>query len=222
VLSRAAVLALVAAVPLGALTVLAGCGGSEAGAGNVKTNPPAASASTVKLDAPGTLEPAKQAPEIALRNYTGQPVRLSQYRGKAVLLTFIYDHCPDTCPLIVSKLHAALEVLGSKASEVQIVAVSVDPIGDTPKTVKAFLKVHQMTGRMDYLIGSEKQLAPVWKEYDISASGSPDSREAPEHRTVSHTALVYGITAKGRWLALYDDVFKPSEIAHDVPLLASQ
>jgi protein SCO1 len=191
---------------------LAGCGGAQA---------TGTATGSAKLLAPGEITPPKQAPQIALRDWTGRPVRLSQLRGKAVLLTFIYDHCPDTCPLIVAKLHQALVELGPKASEVQIVAVSVDPVGDTPQTVRAFLAEHQMLGRMDYLIGSRKQLAPVWNAYDISASASPEGRESPAHRRVSHTALVYGITGKGRELALFDAQFKPSEIAHDVPLLAS-
>ncbi len=206
-LGRSAAAILTAAV---VTIALGGCGGSGSGA-----------ATNAKLDALGEIRPPKQAAEIALRNWNGHPVRFAQYRGKAVLLTFIYDHCPDTCPLIVSKLHQVLVELGPKASEVQIVAVSVDPRGDTPKTVKAFLTEHQMLGRMDYLIGSKRQLAPVWKAYNIDVGGTPEQRENPETRTVSHTALVYGITGKGRQLALYDSLFKPSEIVHDVPLLAS-
>jgi protein SCO1 len=193
------------------LAAFAGCGGTQA----------SGKAAGAKLDAPGEIMPPRPAPEIALRDWTGRPVRLSELRGKAVLLTFIYDHCPDTCPLIVSKLHQALVELGPKASDVQVVAVSVDPVGDTPKTVRAFLIEHQMLGRMDYLIGSYKQLAPLWKAYGIASSASPENRENPAHRRVSHTALVYGITGKGRELALYDPQFKPSEIVHDVPLLAS-
>lgn len=215
--SHAAVLS-IATLLLAAATAVAGCGGQASAGGTTHTT---SSVLTAKLDAPGFIEPARQAPEIVLHNYTGQLVRLSQFRGKAVLLTFIYDHCTLTCPILVSKLHTVLELLGAKTKDVQIVAVSVDPIGDTPKTVKAFLAKHQMTGRMDYLIGSRKQLAPIWKEYDISAEGTPDARESPENRTVSHTALIYGITGSGQWLALYNEPVKPSEMAHDVPLLAS-
>jgi protein SCO1/2 len=199
----------ISAVAIMAMAVV-GCGGSGGGG-----------AASARLDA-SEIQPPRPAPEIALRDWTGRPVRLSRYRGKAVLLTFIYDHCPDTCPLIVSKLHQTLLELGSKASDVQIVAVSVDPVGDTPKTVKAFLTEHQMLGRMDYLIGSRKQLAPIWKAYDVSVGGTPESREDPAHRTVSHTAVIYGITGSGKELTLYDQLFKPSEAAHDVPLLASR
>jgi protein SCO1/2 len=196
------------AVMLVVAAAVVGCGGGGATANS-------------KLDLQGEIRPAKQAPEIALRDWTGRPVRLAQYRGKAVLLTFVYDHCPDTCPLIVSKLHQALVELGPSASKAQIVAVSVDPVGDTPKTVRAFLTERQMLGRMDYLIGSKKQLAPVWKAYGIDVGGSPERRESPRNRTVSHSAIIYGITGRGKELSLYDQLFKPSEVAHDVPLLAS-
>jgi protein SCO1/2 len=192
-----------------AVVALSGCGGGSGGA------------ASAKLDASEFLPP-RPAPEIALRDWSGRPVRLSRYRGKAVLLTFIYDHCPDTCPLIVSKLHQTLVELGSKASDVKIVAVSVDPVGDTPATVKKFLIEHQMLGRMDYLIGSRRQLVPFWKAYGVGVGGTPESREDPARRAVSHTAVIYGITGSGKELTLYDQLFKPSEAAHDVPLLASR
>src|ERR1700676_4047253 len=115
----------------------------------------------VKIPAPAQLQSAT--PQFALRDSLGHLVRLSQFKGKAVVLTFIYDHCPDTCPLIVANLHNALVKLCAAASRLQIVAVSVDPRGDTAATVNAFLAAHQMTGRMEYLIGNFKQLAPVWR-----------------------------------------------------------
>src|SRR5438552_5847225 len=136
-----------------ALAVVAGCGGSKPHPSTSRS----LSSLDDKLAAPASLRAAT--PQFALRDSLGHRVRLSQFRGKAVLLTFIYDHCPDTCPLIVGNLHTALVRLGSQAGKVQIVAVSVDPKGDTPKTVNKFLAAHEMTGRMRYLIGSFKQLA---------------------------------------------------------------
>lgn len=205
--SRAGSPALALAAAAVAVAVAAGCGG-----GGTTT--------TARLRAAGEVEPPRPAPEIALHNWNGQPVRLAGYRGKAVLVTFIYDHCPDTCPLIVSKLHQALSELGPKAAEAQVVAVSVDPKGDTPTTVRRFLRAHEMLGRMDYLIGSTRQLAPVWQAYGIAVNASPKSRESPAGRGVSHSALVYGITGSDKELALYDPLFKPSQISHDVPILA--
>jgi protein SCO1 len=192
-----------------ACAALAGCGSSQ-------TPAPAASplaSLDVKLQAPAQLRAST--PQFALRDSLGHLVRLSQFRGKSVLLTFIYTHCPDVCPLIVANLHNALLKLGPAATKLQIIAISVDPRGDTPGSVRAFLAAHEMTGRMEYLIGSFAQLAPVWRAYGIAVQGSPDKRE------VSHSAFVYGITGRGSALVLYPPTFEPTWVAHDAPLLAA-
>jgi protein SCO1 len=169
------------------------------------------------FDAAAVLEPPKAAPALALRNYLGQPVNIDSYRGKVVLVTFLYTTCPDVCPLITSDLRVALNELGpAKASKVQVIAVSVDPRVDTPKSVAAFLSRHEMTGRMQYLIGSVKELARVWKAWGVGSE-----QEVNQPQFVNHTGVVYGVTASGKRLTLYLSSFQPSEIVHDVPLLAA-
>ena len=161
--------------------------------------------------------PLKPAPPLSLRNSLGKPVSLAQFKGKAALVTFIYTHCPDVCPLIVSHLHTAQAELGREARKLRIIAVSTDPRGDTPKTVAAFLSAHQMTGRMEYLIGSRKQLGRVWKDWNIVARPAKSGRDL-----VEHSALIYGISASGKVTTLYPANFTPAQIVHDVPILASQ
>jgi protein SCO1 len=167
----------------------------------------------------GELSPPKPTPPLSLRNYLGQRVNIDQYRGKALLVTFLYTHCPDVCPLITANLRIAQNLMGPKvAARTQIIAVSVDPRGDTPQTVAAFLKVHGMTGRMQYLIGSPRELGRVWEAWGVGSE-----RDAQQPDIVNHSALVYGVTASGKLRTVYiGSSFKPSEIAHDVPLLASQ
>jgi protein SCO1/2 len=166
----------------------------------------------------GTLAlPAQQAPPIHLRNYLGKPVTLSEYRGKAVLVTFLYANCPTVCPLIASNLRVALNMLGRRDSQVQVIAVSVDPRGDTPANVARFVREHGMLGRMQYLIGSAAELAPTWAAWHVGSS-----REVGQPDLVAHSALVYGISASGRLTTIYPATFEPSEIAHDVPKLAAQ
>ena len=166
----------------------------------------------------GTLAlPAEQAPPIHLRNYLGRPVTLSEYRGKAVLVTFLYANCPTVCPLITSNLRVALNMLGRRDSEVQVIAVSVDPRGDTPANVARFVSEHGMTGRMQYLIGSAAELAPTWAAWHVGSS-----REVGQPDLVAHSALVYGISAGGRLTTIYPATFEPGEIAHDVPRLAAR
>jgi protein SCO1 len=177
-----------------------------------------AQAAQGNLDAQALLSPALEAPALLLRNYLGQPVNLDAYRGKAVLVTFLYTHCPDVCPLSTSNLRVAQNLMGpSTSSKAQIIAVSADPRGDTPKAVAAFLARHEMTGRMQYLIGSASELARVWKAWGV---GSERDKQQPEF--VNHSGLIYGITASGKRLSIYAASFQPSEIAHDVPLLAAR
>jgi protein SCO1/2 len=199
------------------LVMIAGGVAAVAIGGQSSEHAKRAQAQAHHFDAAEVLEPPKPAPALDLRNYTGQPVNIDSYRGKVVLVTFLYTTCPDVCPLIASDLRIALNEMGPKlASKVQVIAVSVDPRVDTPKSVAAFLARHGMTGRMKYLIGSARELARVWKAWGV---GSEQDVDQPQF--VSHTGVVYGVTASGKRLTLYQAEFVPSEIAHDVPLLAS-
>ena len=164
------------------------------------------------------LSRAETTPPLALDNYLGTPVNIVDYRGRAVLVTFLYTHCPDVCPLIASHLHTALaEMPAAERRKLQIIAVSVDPRGDTRTAVAQFLAAHEMTGRMQYLIGSAAALKTVWKRWGIAdaataSAGDPD--------LVAHTALVYGITARGKIAVIYPSNFTPAEIVHDARVLA--
>jgi protein SCO1/2 len=195
-----------------AAALLCGCGGSGDSA---TAHSPAATAEGTY--AGGEATPPKAAPALRLDNYLGEPVDLAEYEGKAVLVTFIYTHCPDVCPLIVSHLKTAQAELGSKAGDLRIVAVSTDPEGDNPRTVAKFLEEHGMTGKMQYLIGSPAQLRKVWSDWGITAK-----REKTGRDLVEHSALVYGIAADGKITTLYPANFDPAQIVHDVPLLEQQ
>jgi protein SCO1 len=153
-----------------------------------------------------------------LRNYDGTPVNLAAYRGDAVFVTFLYTHCPDVCPLIASSLHTAYTMMPpGQASHVRLISVSVDPRGDTPPAVAAFVHRHQLGGEMQYLIGSAGQLAPVWAAWHVGSQ-----RDAQSPQFVNHSGLVYGVSASGKITTVYAANFKPSDVAHDVtPLLAS-
>jgi protein SCO1/2 len=206
--------ALLLACALGvAALIVAGCGSSGSDSTTGDSGGGSGHAKFVGAEA----SPPKPAAPLELNNSLGEPVNLSEYNGKAVLVTFIYTHCPDVCPLIVSHLKTAQALLGPKAKDLQIVAVSTDPRGDNPRTVAAFLHEHGMTGRMQYLIGNQAELGHVWKEWNIVAHPAKSGRDL-----VEHSALVYGIGADGKITTLYPANFSPSEIAHDVPLLAQQ
>jgi protein SCO1 len=193
---------LATAVILAVGATLTACGGGS------DSSPAATSADLVG----GTISPRISAPPVTLRDYTGKRVTLSESRGKVVLLTFLYTHCPDVCPLIAGNLRVVQNRLKDKAKDVVMLAVSTDPRGDTPRNVSKFLRLRRMTGRMDYLIGSSAELRPVWKRWSIAAKRG-------KHGLVAHSSLVYGISAKGKLISIYPSNFAPSDIVHDVPIL---
>jgi protein SCO1 len=199
--------------------LLASCGRSGAkdptGAAGMSStgSTPASAVGHGTLQGPTLSRPAA-APALRLANYMGREVSLRAYRGKAVLLTFIYTHCHNECPLIAANLHAALSMLGRRDRDVQVIGVTTDPGHDTPAAVNGFLAQHKMIGRMQYLLGSRAALVPVWRRWDIKAP-RPNGKDV-----VGHTALVYGISATGKIMTVYPANFAPAQVAHDVPILA--
>jgi len=201
-----------------ALVLLTGVGGM-AGCGGSSSTPSGAAQSAIPTDYAGaTAAPSKPAPPLELRDSLGRRVNIDDYRGKAVMVTFMYDRC-DACSMIVSHLRAAQNRLGAAAGRLRIVAVSVDPRGDSPKAVKEFLAEHHMTGRMEYLVGSRAELQRVWADWNLVSDSEQANGEV--FHAVDPVALVYGISGSGRITTLYPANFRPQQIVHDVPRLAS-
>jgi protein SCO1/2 len=117
----------------------------------------------------GAQRPTGQpVPEFTLRDQDGQTVSSASLRGKPVVFAFIYSTCRDTCPAQVQTIRNALDELpAAERNRVQVVGVSVDPVNDTDKRAQSFLLKQQMTGRMQFLLGSRAQLGPVWKAFGI-------------------------------------------------------
>jgi protein SCO1/2 len=122
-------------------------------------------------------------PDFTLRDENGKTVTAASLKGRPVVFAFIYSTCRDTCPAQVQTIRNALDELPEdERSRVRVVGVSVDPANDTAKRAQSFLLKQQMTGRMQFLLGSREQLAPIWKAFGIQ----PQSDEL-EHS--AHTVL---------------------------------
>jgi protein SCO1/2 len=184
--------------------VLAGCGSPKAA--QTTTQPK-------QRFAGGELTPPKAAPPIALRDADGAPVTLAAQHGRYVLVTFIYTHCPDVCPLITQNLNAALRLIGPSARKrVRVLAVSVDPVGDTPKAVKAYTREKQLFPQFRYLIGSRAELRRVWKAWHVLAVESkPD--------LVDHVAYTALVDTNGKERVLYDSSVHATQVVHDLRVL---
>ena len=207
----AAVTAVRRSLPIGlvlsVLTVVAGCGGG--------TSSPGATASPAATDLRGSrLSPPTHAADFALRDQDGRVVRLSEQRGRFVVIAFLYTHCPDVCPLIAQNLNTALRRLGSKRQAVRVLAVSVDPRGDTPVAVRRYVARHRLLPEFRYLIGRRRQLGRVWRDYHIDVQpGKLD--------TVGHSAYELLVDREGRGRVLYDSGVRANDVVHDVRALAN-
>ena len=147
---------------------------------------------------------------------------LAGFRGKVVVLTFLYTHCPDVCPLIAEKLHRTYAQLGILARHVAFIAVSVDPRGDTGPAVRAFLAAHHVRGELEYLTGSPAQLRPIWAQYYIGTRGlDPEAGAvAATIGNITHTALAYVIDPRGQIRVFLSADFTPKALMTDLKILA--
>jgi protein SCO1/2 len=162
-----------------------------------------------------TIENPSVVPDFALRDQAGQMVKLRAERGKLVLLTFLYTECHDVCPLVAGNLNVALKRLGAERKNVRVLAISVDPIGDTRKAVRRYVRDHQLLPQFHYLIGSKRELAPVWTAYSVASI----RRKGGD---VDHTLYTLLVDRRGKARVLYDATALPGEILHDLRLVLEQ
>ena len=158
----------------------------------------------------GTQITPTAAPDFTLTDgITGTPITLSAQHGKVVVLSFLYTHCPDVCPIIATNLDTAARGLRG----VRVLAVSVDPKRDTPAAARAFLRARAVGAEFRFLVGTRAQLARVWRAYHIAVQPGLKG-------TVTHSAYTLLIDRRGRQRVLYDAQAKAAAVRHDLRLLA--
>jgi protein SCO1 len=159
----------------------------------------------------GSQRPAIPPQDFRLRDQDGRAVSLSDFRGRVVVLTFMYTTCRDTCPLTATQIRGALDDLGH---DVPALAVSVDPVNDTPERARQFLFKRGLAhDRMRFLLGERAQLQPVWKAYGIRPQGT----------AFDHSAYVLLIDRRGRQrIGFPVEQLTPEALAHDIRRLQAE
>jgi len=112
-----------------------------------------------------------QLPSFELTSYRGPRATSDELRGRVLLLTLLDSQCTDACPVLASVVARSVDRLTpAERSQVRAVAVTVDPAEDTPANVRRFLRARRAEGRLDYLLGSERELRPLWNALQILPS----------------------------------------------------
>lgn len=150
-------------------------------------------------------------PAFELRDDQGREVRSADLRGKALAVTFLDTECTEACPIIAAQMSQAIEALGADRGGVEALAITADPVGDTPARIAGFLARYRATGRLRYLDGSVAELRPVWRGFQVASSlDSGDSN--------MHSAPVRVYDREGRWRStLHAGVdLTAASLAHDL------
>jgi cytochrome oxidase Cu insertion factor (SCO1/SenC/PrrC family) len=205
-----------AGVALTAALAVAGC--SASGSDSQASSPAGGSASAAAEENPnldlGSSLGNKAAPDFSLVNQFGQPMSLSQFRGRVVMLSFEDSECTTVCPLTTQSMVLAKELLGKAGKSVQLLGVDANPDAIKVSNVLAYSRVHAMTNQWDFLTGSSAQLKAVWKAYDIAVQ--------VESGNIDHTPALYVIDQQGRLQKVYLTQMAYSSVTQSAQVLATE
>ena len=163
------------------------------------------------------LEPAQEGYDFRLIDQNGKPFQLSQLRGKVVLFSFGYTHCPDVCPTTLTdfgKIYRALSENDRK--RVQVLFISVDSRRDQPETLKNYIPFFDTS--FLGLTGDANHINEATKAYGASYEFVHHPGEDPDVYFVDHSAYAYLIDPDGRWKAIYgfDQLRETEKVAADI------
>jgi protein SCO1/2 len=174
-----------------------------------------APASNAALKA-GVFDPPRLAPDFTLAGSDGHALKISQYRGKVVLLAFGFTSCTEICPITLNTFAVTRRKLGVAAADVQVVYVTVDPQRDVPARLAKYL------GSFDSSFvggtGTADQLAAVRKDYGVSA----EKKVIGNDYAYAHSSFTYLIDRTGRIRALMPYGHSPDDYAHDLTILLKE
>jgi protein SCO1/2 len=148
-------------------------------------------------------------PAFQLRDQDGRQVSSESLRGKAVAVTFLDAECTEACPIIAAQIGQAMRTLGDR--KVEAIAITVDPVRDTPTRIDTFLRRFRAQRELRYLDGSVAQLRPVWKDFAVLPAVDTGSSNI-------HSAPVRIYDTQGRWRSTLSSGadLTTANLAHDL------
>lgn len=157
-----------------------------------------------------------EALDFTLVDQTGRSVSLSDYRGKVVLVNFMFTKCPDYCPTLTSVLaNVQSELIEDGLSEkVHFLSVSVDPANDTPDLLRRFADAMYVdTKGWNFLTGADAAIEDVSGAYGVFFARLPSG-------SVEHNLLTTVIDRSGQMRVQYvGERFDPDELLTDIRTL---
>lgn len=151
--------------------------------------------------------------DFTLTDQNGQPLKLSDLRGRAVLLFFGYTHCPDICPLSMGEFKTVKKALGDRAEDVAFVMISLDPARDTPEVLKRYVEAFDPA--FIGLTGDENAVRSASADYGVQYEQQKPPGTAATY-LIAHTAFSYLLDQEGRWRRTYPFQTPAEMVARDI------
>ncbi len=130
--------------------------------------------------------------DFNLTDHNGKQRKLTDFRGKVVVLFFGYIHCPDVCPTTMADLALVMGKLGKDAERVQVLFVTVDPERDTPELMAQYAPAFHPS--FMGLYGDAAATEQVAKDFGVVYQ----KQQTSSGYNVDHSAGTYLIDTAGR------------------------
>jgi protein SCO1/2 len=151
---------------------------------------------------------------FSLVNQDGQRVTERDFAGRPHLVFFGFTHCPDICPTTLQQITDVFQSMGPKGKDVRALFIAVDPERDTPAALKTYLG--SFDPRIVGLTGTPEEIASVVKAFRAYARKVPSKGEG---YTMEHTALVYIMDARSRFVTALNLMRPPEQSAAELAKL---
>lgn len=155
------------------------------------------------------------APSVALEGPGGEPIALTDFEDKVVVLYFGYTFCPDVCPITLAKLARARDMLGDGAEDVQVVMITVDPDRDTHEVLADYTTAFDPT--FIGLTGAPSDIDRIATTYGVYYQAE-DSTSAAGY-LVDHTSTVMVVDRNGELKLLVSFDATDVDLADDLAYL---
>lgn len=163
----------------------------------------------------------RPAPDFALTTQHEQTLRLSDLKGKVVLVGFIFTTCNGTCPATTHRMAQVQEALVkhglTKGDRVRLVSISLDPTRDTPEVLRRYMQLYDADpASWTFLTGDRERVEKVLVAWGMWARPLPGGQ-------LDHPSRVFLVDARGRVREIYNlDYLRPAWVVEDIELLLGE
>ena len=134
--------------------------------------------------------------KFSLVDTAGKSITEKSYPGKWQLIFFGFTTCPDVCSTVMAEVAAAMKDLGSEASKVQPLFITMDPARDSPQRISDYLK--SFDSGIVGLRGTDEQTLAAVKAFHVFSK----KRETGSSYTMDHSAALYLMKSDGSFAKL--------------------